>query len=360
MWCANCQADVAAEVSVDHQRVRCASCGSDLGESNASRLSATTRSAREILERWSQGGSDDPFGPPEEAVPSAPSTTDQNSPAPKIDTIPIAEFASKAHDPSSPAKQLDEIVNREFAQPPLSLHEPPKPSVSEAQVGIFPPSDVTASADPSRSTTQNLRQPSNAAPNYRFDSATTPNINDAPSLPPTQQYEHTHPPHEASGHVRADAPGNIPRSPHFEVQHAINHSDKKSDWGSVAGQWLAYLGVLGLTLGTCIVVYGHFGEQPVYTPTGWLVMTFGQMLLFLGIISLVSGGMEQTSNEVAKQVEALSDQLRRLENTARFHNGQEVNFRGDEPHRQPSVPHFSPVESPAPRERHVVEQDQRR
>ncbi|MEP3481830.1 MAG: hypothetical protein ABJZ55_21485, partial [Fuerstiella sp.] len=60
--------------------------------------------------------------------------------------------------------------------------------------------------------------------------------------------------------------GNAIRGPHFEVV-----GKKRSNMASLTGQFLAYLGVLGLTVGTAIVIYGHFGGMSEYTPTGWLV-----------------------------------------------------------------------------------------
>ncbi|MFO1022240.1 MAG: hypothetical protein U0903_16340 [Planctomycetales bacterium] len=62
----------------------------------------------------------------------------------------------------------------------------------------------------------------------------------------------------------------------------------------MAGQLLAYAGVGALTCGTIMVLIGLHGARPELTPTGWLISTAGQMLLFLGVVTLVSAGMEQT------------------------------------------------------------------
>jgi ribosomal protein S27E len=102
--------------------------------------------------------------------------------------------------------------------------------------------------------------------------------------------------------------GASPPGPHFQVT-----SPRSSNLTAMTGQFLAYIGVLGLTIGTAIVIYGHFGGGAEYTPTGWLVTTVAQMLLFLGIINLVSGGIEQNNDEVSRRINTLGEQLLRIE-----------------------------------------------
>ncbi len=79
------------------------------------------------------------------------------------------------------------------------------------------------------------------------------------------------------------------------------------------GQLLAYGGVLGLTVGGAFVVWSYFGGPPGYAPTGWLLTTAGQMLLFLGIVTLIAGGMEKTTHEVRTRIETLGGSLARIE-----------------------------------------------
>jgi hypothetical protein len=105
-----------------------------------------------------------------------------------------------------------------------------------------------------------------------------------------------------------DAHGAAMRGPHFQVT-----APRRSNLTSVTGQFLAYLGVLGLTIGTAMVIYGHFGGYSEYTPTGWLVTTVAQMLLFLGVINLVSGGIEQNNDDVSHRINTLGEQLLRIE-----------------------------------------------
>ena len=105
-----------------------------------------------------------------------------------------------------------------------------------------------------------------------------------------------------------DAHDSSRRGPHFEIA-----TPRRSNLTSATGQFLAYLGVLGLTVGTAMVIYGHFGGYSEYTPTGWLVTTVAQMLLFLGVINLVSGGIEQNNEDVSRRINTLGEQLIRIE-----------------------------------------------
>lgn len=101
-------------------------------------------------------------------------------------------------------------------------------------------------------------------------------------------------------------------APHFQ-RAPVSLADKSSKWVTLVGQLFAYFGVGGLTVGTVLVLMGHFGGPSHYATTGWLVTTAGQMLLFLGVVTLVSGGMEQTTQEVARRIDTLGDRLVRIE-----------------------------------------------
>lgn len=97
--------------------------------------------------------------------------------------------------------------------------------------------------------------------------------------------------------------------PPANTSHAETADAEESGGLPGLGQLLAYLGILGLTAGTSLVIVGYFGGPATYAPTGWLVSTIGQMLLFLGIVTLVSNGMEETSNELQKTVNTRLDDL---------------------------------------------------
>jgi hypothetical protein len=105
-----------------------------------------------------------------------------------------------------------------------------------------------------------------------------------------------------------DAHEDAIRGPHFQVT-----APKRTNLTSMTGHVLAYLGVLGLTVGTAMVICGHFMGYSDYTPTGWLVTTVAQMMLFLGLINLVSGGMDQTNEDVSARINTLGEQLLRIE-----------------------------------------------
>lgn len=94
------------------------------------------------------------------------------------------------------------------------------------------------------------------------------------------------------------------------------HVDAGSKWMTLVGQLFAYFGVGGLFVGTVLVLLGYYGGANSYATTGWLVATAGQSLLFLGVITLVSGGMEQTTHEVARRIDTLGDRLERIERAA--------------------------------------------
>ena len=76
-----------------------------------------------------------------------------------------------------------------------------------------------------------------------------------------------------------------------------------------------------------MVITGYFGGPAHYAPTGWLITTIGQMMLFLGVVTLVSTGMEQTQaemresldetlREVSSRIDFLSQHVTRIDTTA--------------------------------------------
>jgi hypothetical protein len=123
----------------------------------------------------------------------------------------------------------------------------------------------------------------------------------------------------------------------FQDEHQQGTA-KSGNWFGGIGQALAYIGILGLTAGTSLVILGYFGGPTQYAPTGWLITTVGQMLLFLGVVTLVSAGMEQTTVEVKQTVD---ESLKEL--TAKLNDMGDriirIEHRGHEP--GPPEPHFN-------------------
>lgn len=88
---------------------------------------------------------------------------------------------------------------------------------------------------------------------------------------------------------------------------------RKTSLGGTVGQLCAYFGIGLITCGTSVVLWGFFGGPENFAPTGWLITTIGQMFLFLGVVTLISSSMEQTSAEVAGRIDALGQRLIRIE-----------------------------------------------
>ena len=101
---------------------------------------------------------------------------------------------------------------------------------------------------------------------------------------------------------------------HDQMIHAAleQPSRRRATWMSMAGQLCAYLGVGLLTCGTVLVMWSYFGGPNHFMPTGWLTAAVGQMLLFLGVITLISGGMDQTVAEVAWRIDHLAEEIHHL------------------------------------------------
>ncbi|QDT93546.1 hypothetical protein [Gimesia algae] len=103
----------------------------------------------------------------------------------------------------------------------------------------------------------------------------------------------------------------VPRlhSEYRDIQDLIEEDDQKPNWLGLVGQLMAYGGVAVLTIGTTLVLWGYYGGPANYASTGWLISTAGQMLLFLGVITLVSAGMEQTTSSVSRRIDRLGKRI---------------------------------------------------
>ena len=258
MWCARCQADVAAEATPDNQRLHCVTCGCELasnappGGTGADKPGGS-KDPYALLARWSGDPLLDPFGPLP-VPPRQPASGDDSG-----NNSGGRGRNSRRDESADDAKSRAHRFDAAHDSPPASRQPEP------ARKPVRRPKMLVPRAQPQ------VRK--------RIHSA-----------------EQLH-------------------APHFAVQPQPQ-SQKSTNWVAVAGQICAYLGVGTLTIGTTVVLVGYFGGPAHYAPMGWLITTVGQMLLFLGVVTLVSGGMEQTTHEVARRIDVLGQRLVRMEQTA--------------------------------------------
>ena len=262
MWCETCQATVGHDS--DSQPDQCPRCASTLVQPPKQPDSPTdsppatppdaTQQAQDLLNRWNN---DDPL---QVVTPAKDNATDKQ--------------------PDTPNYRVDAAHPTRQTQPEIA----PAPASSNPLDTVA----TTLAGYPE----QKPPQPSNAP--TRTDS---PQHDQSPSTDST-----------APAKPPVESPAKIPAG---TTTSRLTHST------SLWGQLLAYVGVLGLTAGGALIVWNGFGHAPLNTPTAWLIATGGQMLLFLGIVTLVSSGLEQTNEDVNRQIDelarGLSEQLSRIE-----------------------------------------------
>ena len=249
MWCQKCQADVAGIASSDNERALCTTCGNEIARSVQSRSGLSDQPAQSGQPLAGQVESPRSLRDPREL---------------------LARWARE--DALSP---LEIVAAREIASDNRkSYHR------------IDLPHPIAA---PRQATFENARVGSPVPP-----------LTPVRELPPD------------SGRDNIVHQAHDPNPPHFQSA-PVSMADRSSKWVTLVGQIFAYLGVAGVTVGTSLVLMGYFGGPASYATTGWLVATAGQMLLFLGVVTLVSGGMEQTTQEVARRIDTLGERLVRIE-----------------------------------------------
>ena len=382
MWCPRCHTEVAAEIAQNGQSLLCTSCGTEIQRIYAPSLHPDTRSARELLERWSKADlsevaaetsaaptlsetleSPSPFlaagtpveSPPTVVVPLAASLSIPSLPvgeAPiSTPVVPVGAGAAELTsseitsgrrdrpDRTKPERQTPKPrttwrvdAAHTVTQPsaPLPPPVPPRRPHFSAVVGdegtsaptVTPP---TAEAPPpvasrtSESRRTERSEPVRAAATDHF-STKNAEISSRDDRPEPEIARPSTPRTVAATNVvqrRLDPAHESLGGPHFDLQAFLAQDKQKpgkseSTWGQV----LAYAGVGLITVGTTLVLWGWFGQVAHYAPTGWLICTVGQMLLFLGVTTLISGGMQQTSHEVTRRVEYLGDRILRFEHSA--------------------------------------------
>lgn len=245
MWCTNCQSDVAAEISADSKRVHCAICSNDLGTTAAARINDKTQEARELLARWSNREVLDPYGP-----------LSQSELRPKATSSLFDQTENNQR----------EVRPAPAAEPEREIEQPPTYQTPIAEESY--PEETFQAAE-------HHSEPSIERESVSFEQAAVPQL-------------HTE----------------------FQnIQSLIEEDEQSPNWLGLVGQLMAYGGVAVLTIGTTLVLWGHYGGPANYASTGWLISTAGQMLLFLGVITLVSAGMEQSSTSVSRRIDSLSQRI---------------------------------------------------
>lgn len=361
MWCAHCQDDIATEISEDGQLLKCTTCGEVVRQIFAPSLHPETQSARELLKKWAEeqrlavgtspaesepsvssvSGAVPPTVPseperdshleleqqgPEPLIAEELPVTDQQAvanrvrPKYRIDGahLPVVHAPSSAEVPTEPAaetppgielqtldslqKSTQVVDNKESAEIRPDIQNDPSPSPPDSHLG-HDEAAVANTADSEIDFT------------FRSEQAGNSNHSDRPEIPLHSQpavEEELHP--MARQKFRDDEEHADFPAPHFDVNECGRRA--KSRPGrveSVWGQLMAYAGVGVLTVGTVFVLWGYFGAVEHFASTGWLIATAGQMLLLLGIVTLISGGMQQTTHEVTERIEYLGGRMIRIE-----------------------------------------------
>lgn len=265
MWCANCQADVAAEVAADNQTIHCATCRLTLQPGRVTRGGAAARNAQEILAKWSTARLLDPFGPPEKAAGLTPAKSGGSAADAHQDSRSEADVLHRGQTPSGRNFRVETAHGEQLPQSSEGHGSPLRHAHSS--------SHQAESSEPEQSDSGELK--------LHVDGV------------------------EAE---RRDEPHAAVRAPHWnvDVQEEVQMAPQPpANWSSVMSQLLAYCGVGGLTIGTACVIWGYFGNIPSYLPLGWMAVTFGQMLLFLGFVTMVSSGMESMQMELSQRLHRL-------------------------------------------------------
>lgn len=286
MWCPSCRADVAAELSSDNRRMLCARCQTELGITStaASQIASlpramdTERDARELLARWS---------------------------AQNLLDVPAPSVGAGAF--AKPNGSVDLPLTR----PDLRFDGPR--SAAPAPTSPF----LAAAIAKQSSSTVSITDSGNGA-SQQLDARRKKKSTSIPveAAPTSENRGAEHPP--ADEHPAKQ----LPASTHSEDEHHLLHegtylhdrSHHKATWSMLAGQICAYAGVGLLSCGTVLVMWSYFGGPPKYLPTGWLTAAVGQMLLFLGVITLISSGMGQTVSEVGWRIDFLAEEVHHMEN----------------------------------------------
>lgn len=291
MWCANCQDDVATEISADGQAVKCITCGEQVRQVFAPSLHPETKSARDLLQKWAEEQKQQLGKVADASTEESPRSEQSEKPNSEVK---IPESNEKAPAKPSELKATEDVAEKK-SKPKFRVDAAHERHVSKKPKQA--PQELEETNSVVSEKTEN-----------KSEVSTEKNVTEevAANLPsqdqqPVQNY-HNHLSHE-------QAP-----APHFDVVAASKKAKARPGRSeAIWGQLMAYAGVGVLTVGTVMVLWGYFGMVEQYASTGWLLSTAGQMLLLLGIVTLVSGGMQQTTHEVTERIEYLGGRMIRIE-----------------------------------------------
>jgi hypothetical protein len=343
MWCESCQADVAAELTADHRRLQCTRCTADLGATIVAprpsdpRSDDLQREARELLSRWSTEALLDALPQPAlrtaavSAEPLPRSTLLLASAEPSATTVALSTSATSVRTPTDST-----TIN------PGAVHQGDNTGANETRADDIRADESrdTAASNNRAATHRRLKWRIDAGEPRRSQSTSeSSSANDpvhrepAPTPPPARRQsnrsDQTVNDHRAASDrqpgLRAEReprpkPGHSHRQPTAPTRatSAANatlpaRSSEPAAASRMLGLLSAYLGILVLTAGTAVVLWSYFGNHPQFAPTGWLIGTVGQMLLLLGVVTLVSSGLEQTTAAVAREIDRLNGEYLRIE-----------------------------------------------
>ncbi len=296
MWCANCQDDVAAEISEDGQILKCTTCGESIRQVFAPSLHPETKSARDLLKKWAeeqqQVVGDQQLG---DQV-----TNSETSPSEDVsepDKAPVEAVRNEPGENQEEKKPVEDDKQRPVFRIDAAHDSPHRPTPEKS----LPPFD---DGEPVRENP--LVNEVVEAANHETAAHDDVELSSTEAQP-IPMFENRREHYSHSAHVQAPPP-------HFDVAAASQHAKTRPGRSEVIwGQLMAYAGVGVLTVGTVLVLWGYFGMVEQYASTGWLLSTAGQMLLLLGIVTLVSGGMQQTTHEVTERIEYLGGRMIRIE-----------------------------------------------
>lgn len=278
MWCPACKADVAAELSADNRRMVCARCQTELGIAASAALQSSVssatdgmeRDARALLARWST-----------QNVIEAPSIRSSAFGTPNLP----GEAQSLAGRISIDPERTNVAATR------VTDEKPARSAITSSTLAAF--TEFEERAAPTQS------QPMHDHPEPT-ERKSEPAIFSSPDLKSIPQ---RHP----SGHGYSN---DVSHHAHHESTH--HPQPPRSSVSAVVGQILAYLGVVVLTGGVVMAVFSFFGGPENMMPIGLLTAAGGQMVLFLGVVTLVSAGIERAASETIWRIDYLAEEVHHM------------------------------------------------